>query len=141
MGKRIFCRTRNRPGKEINYDSGLKTIIHKEGTGDIPLPGQVVVVHYKGLLSDGTEFDNSHYRGSPISFPIGQGYVIKGWDEGLSEMRVGEKRTLIIPPELGYGPKGKGPIPPNSTLIFEVELVGIEKPKDKHDHSDPNHTH
>ena len=114
------------PGQEVNYDSGLKTIIHKEGSGDTPSPGQTVVVHYKGLLSDGTEFDNSHARGQPISFPIGQGYVIKGWDEALSKMKPGEKRTLIIPSDLGYGPSGKGSIPPNSTLIFEVELIEIK---------------
>ena len=114
------------PGKEMNYDSGLKTILHKDGSGATPTPGQTVVVHYKGFLGDGTQFDSSHDRGQPFSFAIGSGNVIKGWDEGLSYMKVGEKRTLIIPPELGYGEPGRGPIPPNSTLVFEVELVDIK---------------
>jgi len=114
------------PGKPINYDSGLQTIVHKEGTGELPQVGQTISVHYKGLLSDGTEFDNSHARGEPIKFPVGMGYVIKGWEEALLKMKAGEKRTLIIPPELAYGKNGKGPIPANSTLIFEVELLEIK---------------
>ncbi len=114
------------PGQEVNYESGLKTIVHKKGSGNKPVEGQTVIVHYKGILPDGTEFDNSHSRSEPISFPVGKGYVIKGWDEALLDMIPGEKRTLIIPPNLGYGERGKGPIPPNSTLIFEVELVEIK---------------
>ena len=114
------------PGTEVNYDSGLKTIIHKEGSGDMPKVGDNIIVHYKGLLADGTEFDSSHSRGTPFSFVVGQGRVIKGWDEALLKMKVGEKRTLIIPPELGYGERGAGgSIPPNATLIFEVELINI----------------
>jgi FKBP-type peptidyl-prolyl cis-trans isomerase len=128
------------PGKEVNYDSGLKTIIHKEGSGNMPKVGDNIIVHYKGLLADGTEFDSSHSRGTPFSFVVGQGRVIKGWDEALLKMKVGEKRTLIIPPELGYGERGAGgSIPPNATLIFEVELINIEG--SHHDHGDPNHTH
>ena len=128
------------PGKPVNYESGLQTIVHKEGTGNSPQAGQTITVHYKGLLSDGTEFDNSHSRGEPIKFPVGMGYVIKGWDEALLKMKVGEKRTLIIPPNLGYGQRGAGnSIPPNSTLIFEVELIKIND--SHHDHSDPNHKH
>ena len=88
--------------------------------------GNSVSVHYRGTLSDGTEFDNSHSRGEPSKFPVGMGYVIKGWDEALLKMKVGEKRTLIIPPELAYGKTAKGPIPANSTLIFEVELLEIK---------------
>ena len=115
------------PGKPINYDSGLQTIIHKDGTGEFPKEGQVVTVHYRGLLADGHEFDNSHTRGAPIEFPVGVGYVIKGWDEALLKMKPGEKRTLIIPPDLAYGPTAKGPIPANSILIFEIELLAIKK--------------
>ena len=130
------------PGKEVNYDSGLKTIIHIEGTGEMPSVGDEIVVHYKGLLADGTEFDSSHSRGTPFTFVVGQGRVIKGWDEALLKMKVGEKRTLIIPPELGYGERGAGAaIPPNSTLIFEVELIKIQTSHHDHNHDDPNHTH
>ena len=129
------------PGKEVNYDSGLKTIVHIEGKGSMPEAGDEIVVHYKGLLADGTEFDSSHSRGKPFIFVVGQGRVIPGWDEALLKMKVGEKRTLIIPPELGYGVRGAGTIPPNSTLIFEVELIKINDSQHKHDHSDPNHSH
>ena len=127
-GKPIFIDTDfSLPGKEINYDSGLKTIVHKEGVGDTPTSGQTVVVHYKGLLADGTKFDSSHDRNQPFEFSVGEGKVIKGWDEALSKMRTGEKRTLIIPPDLGYGARGAGGvIPPNATLIFEVELIEIK---------------
>ena len=123
----------------MNYESGLKTIIHIKGAGETPVPGDEIVVHYKGLLSDGTEFDSSHSRGKPFIFVVGQGRVIPGWDEALLKMQVGEKRTLIIPPNLGYGERGAGTIPPNSTLIFEVELININH--SDHDHSDPNHKH
>lgn len=84
-------------------------------------------VHYTGTLADGTKFDSSLDRGQPFSFPLGEGKVIKGWDEGLSTMRVGGKRQLVIPPDLGYGQRKSGPIPPNSTLYFEVELLKIRK--------------
>lgn len=87
--------------------------------------GDMVSVHYRGTLEDGTEFDASYNRGQPISFPLGGGRVIQGWDQGLLDMCVGEKRTLTIPPELGYGSRGVGPIPANSVLIFETELVAI----------------
>ena len=85
--------------------------------------------HFKhGKLENGTKFDSSHDRGQPFEFPLGMGRVIKGWDEGLSSMKIGGKRTLIIPPYLGYGKRGAGGvIPPNATLLFEVELVGIKK--------------
>lgn len=115
----------NLPGKEEVTDSGLRMIIHKEGDGDIARVGQTVYVHYTGLLETGKKFDSSHDRGKPFSFKLGQGRVIKGWEEALVLMKPGEKRTLIIPPELGYGERAAGPIPPNSILIFEVELVKV----------------
>ena len=111
------------PGKEEVTKSGLRMIIHKEGDGEVAKAGQTVHVHYTGLLETGKKFDSSHDRGQAFSFKLGQGRVIKGWEEALALMRPGEKRTLIIPPELGYGERAAGPIPPNSILIFEVELV------------------
>ena len=114
------------PGKEEVTKSGLRMIIHKNGNGEIPLPGQTVKVHYTGLLENGSKFDSSHDRGQPFSFQLGQGRVIKGWDEALALMSKGEKRTLIIPPEIGYGNRRKNKIPPNSTLIFEVELIDFQ---------------
>ena len=114
------------PGKEEVTNSGLRMIIHKDGNGEIPLPGQTVKVHYTGLLENGSKFDSSHDRGQPFSFQLGQGRVIKGWDEALALMSKGEKRTLIIPPEIGYGNRRKNKIPPNSTLIFEVELIDFQ---------------
>ncbi|KAL3457148.1 hypothetical protein BJX64DRAFT_269357 [Aspergillus heterothallicus] len=95
--------------------------------------GDTVHMHYRGTLAaDGSEFDASYNRGKPFTFPLGAGRVIKGWDQGLLDMCVGEKRTLTIPPEYGYGDRGVGPIPGGSTLIFETELIGIEGvPKDE----------
>ncbi len=106
-------------------DSGLQYIILKEGSGQSPESGQNVAVHYSGFLLDGTKFDSSYDRGEPIVFPIGQGRVIPGWDEGISLLKVGGKAKLIIPPSLGYGNRAIGPIPANSTLIFDVELVEL----------------
>ena len=114
------------PGREENTNSGLRMIIHKDGNGEKPLTGQTVNVHYTGLLETGFKFDSSHDRDKPFSFPLGQGRVIKGWDEAIALMSKGEKRTLIIPPELGYGSRSKGKIPSNSTLIFEVELIDFQ---------------
>jgi len=114
------------PGETVTTPSGLKYIDEVVGTGASPKPGQNVTVHYTGTLENGTKFDSSVDRGQPYSFPIGTGQVIKGWDEGLMTMKVGGKRRLIVPPNLGYGSSGKGTIPPNSTLIFEVELLGIK---------------
>lgn len=111
----------------ITTPSGLKYIDIKEGTGDTPKTGQTVEVHYTGTLEDGTKFDSSRDRNTPFKFKIGVGQVIKGWDEGVGTMKVGGSRQLIIPPELGYGARGAGGvIPPNATLIFDVELLGIK---------------
>ena len=112
--------------KAVTTASGLKYVVINEGTGAAPKTGQTVVVHYTGTLEDGTKFDSSRDRGQPFSFKLGVGQVIKGWDEGLSTMKVGDRRKLTIPPELGYGARGAGgTIPPNATLIFDVELLKI----------------
>lgn len=114
-------------GQEVTTASGLKYEVLRQGNGPEAKPGQTVSVHYTGWLTDGTKFDSSVDRGQPFDFPLGAGRVIKGWDEGVAGMKVGEKRKLTIPPELGYGPNGAGNvIPPNATLIFEVELLGIQ---------------
>jgi FKBP-type peptidyl-prolyl cis-trans isomerase len=114
--------------KEITTKSGLKYTITKPGSGPEAKAGQTVQVHYVGRLTNGTKFDSSYDRGQPIEFPLGTGHVIKGWDEGVAGMKKGEKRHLVIPPQLGYGDRGTpgGPIPPNATLVFDVELVGIK---------------
>lgn len=112
--------------KEQTTASGLKYIVLADSDGVVKV-GDNVWVHYTGMLTDGTTFDTSVGRG-PFSFVVGRGSVIKGWDEGLQGMKVGEKRKFIIPPELGYGPQGNGPkIPANATLVFEVELLGIKR--------------
>ncbi len=107
--------------------SNLKIEDLQVGSGDSPKAGDVVSVHYTGWLENGTKFDSSVDRGEPFEFVIGQGQVIKGWDEGVMTMKEGGKRRLTIPPELGYGARGAGGvIPPNATLIFEVELLDVK---------------
>lgn len=113
--------------KVITTASGLKYQILKRGKGASAMIGQTVSVHYTGWLTDGKKFDSSVDRGQPFSFSLGAGQVIKGWDEGVAGMKVGEKRKLTIPPDLGYGAAGAGGvIPPNATLIFDVELLGVQ---------------
>jgi peptidylprolyl isomerase len=114
-------------GKDTIYSgTGLKYIRMNKTEGASVTAGATVAVHYTGYLLDGTVFDSSVARGEPISFPIGQSRVIKGWDEGIAYLKVGEKARLIIPPSLGYGSRDMGPIPANSTLVFDVELVEVK---------------
>ncbi len=105
----------------------IKVEILEEGTGQAVKSGDKATVNYVGGLEDGTKFDSSYDRGIPLSFNLGAGEVIQGWDLGVAGMKVGEKRKLTIPSDLGYGSAGYGPIPPNATLIFEVELLGINQ--------------
>ena len=107
--------------------SGLSYIVTRRGEGRQPHPGEKVIVHYTGVMTNGVKFDSSLDRGQPFVFELGAGRVIKGWDEGIGKLKVGDQATLIIPPELAYGEKGRGPIPPNATLVFVIELVGIEE--------------
>jgi peptidylprolyl isomerase len=118
-------------GKTMTTASGLQIIDSTIGTGAAPKPGQICVMHYTGWLYEdgkkGKKFDSSVDRNEPFEFPIGQHKVIAGWDEGVSTMKVGGKRTLIIPPALGYGARGAGGvIPPNATLMFDVELLAVK---------------
>jgi FKBP-type peptidyl-prolyl cis-trans isomerase FkpA len=118
-------------GKIMTTPSGLQIIDTQVGTGASPKPGQTCIMHYTGWLYEngqkGKKFDSSVDRNEPFEFPIGMKRVIAGWDEGVSTMKVGGKRTLIIPPELGYGARGAGGvIPPNATLMFDVELLGVK---------------
>ncbi len=139
-GSPYFARVFAAPGKETNYTlnysftpekiitpsaSGLQYIDLAEGAGATPQTGQTVKVQYTGILTNGAKFDSSLDRNQPFSFRIGVGQVIQGWDEGISTMKVGGRRQLIIPPALGYGSQGAGSIPPNAILIFDVEVLGI----------------
>ncbi|MCV9388861.1 FKBP-type peptidyl-prolyl cis-trans isomerase [Reichenbachiella ulvae] len=112
----------------ITTESGLRYVITEEGDGAMPEKGNVVVVHYNGTLLDGTKFDSSYDRDQPFEFPLGQGRVIPGWDEGIALLKVGTKATLYVPSALAYGPRGAGAvIKPNSILKFDVELLDIKK--------------
>jgi peptidylprolyl isomerase len=112
----------------VQTPSGVKYVIQKKGTGNKPAAGKTVQVNYRGSFLSGQVFDSSDTRGRPLEFPAGVGAVIKGWDEMIMDMQVGEKRVAIIPPELAYGERGagNGVIPPNSFLVFEMELVGVK---------------
>jgi FKBP-type peptidyl-prolyl cis-trans isomerase FkpA len=111
----------------VTTPSGLQYEDIQVGAGPEATAGKQVEVHYTGWLADGTKFDSSHDRRTPFSFPLGAGRVIKGWDEGVVGMKVGGKRKLTIPPQLGYGSRGAGGvIPPNAQLIFEVELLRVK---------------
>jgi FKBP-type peptidyl-prolyl cis-trans isomerase len=117
------------PGQnERVLPSGLKIVEVREGHGDrAAKAGDTVVVHYTGRLTNGKKFDSSRDRHEPFSFQLGAGQVIRGWDEGIAGMKIGEQRKLIIPPDLAYGERGAPPvIPPNATLVFDVDLLGIQ---------------
>ena len=123
--------TTSAKAQSMTTASGLQITDTKVGTGPSPKAGQTCVMHYTGWLykdgKKGAKFDSSVDRGDPFEFTLGVGQVIKGWDEGVAGMKVGGKRTLVIPPQLGYGARGAGGvIPPNATLIFEVELLGVK---------------
>jgi FKBP-type peptidyl-prolyl cis-trans isomerase len=114
-------------GQEVTTSSGLKYVDQVLGTGDVAIAGKTITVHYTGWLENGKKFDSSVDRGQPFSFPLGGGRVIKGWDEGVQGMKVGGKRKLTIPSDLGYGSRGAGGvIPANATLVFDVELLGVK---------------
>ncbi|MCJ2044449.1 FKBP-type peptidyl-prolyl cis-trans isomerase [Methylobacterium sp. J-078] len=128
-GALILAMTASASAETITTPSGLQYRDEVVGTGPEPKAGQKVSVHYTGWLDEGgkpgKKFDSSRDRGTPFTFTLGAGQVIAGWDTGVATMRVGGKRTLIIPPDQGYGPRGAGGvIPPNATLIFDVELLG-----------------
>ena len=128
----------NASAEPVELVPGLTYVTTKNGSGRMAVPGDIAEVHYTGWLFDpnaennrGDKFDSSVDRGSPFPFPLGAGRVISGWDQGVAGMLIGEKRVLTIAPELAYGPRGRGPIPPNATLIFEVELLGLTGPGDE----------
>ena len=112
-------------GAEVTTGSGLKYTDLVVGTGPSPQQGQTAVVHYTGTLTDGTKFDSSRDKGQPYSFALGRGEVIKGWDEGVATMKVGGRRRLVVPAALAYGARPRPGIPANSTLVFDVELLGV----------------
>jgi FKBP-type peptidyl-prolyl cis-trans isomerase len=119
----------NNNTKEMDQQNNVSNLELKDltvGAGDVAVSGKEVTVHYTGVFADGKKFDSSRDRGVPFTFKLGAGMVIKGWDVGVEGMKVGGKRLLVIPPELAYGPNDYGPIPGNSTLIFEVELLEVK---------------
>jgi peptidylprolyl isomerase len=114
-------------GAEVTTPSGLRYADIVVGDGPSPQTGQTAVVHYTGTLTNGVEFDGSRRKGRPYEFPLGRGEVIRGWDEGVATMKVGGRRRLTVPPQLGYGERGRPPsIPPNTTLVFDIELLGVK---------------
>jgi len=125
----IVYMVKNRGGsvaQEVKTPSGLKYTDLVIGTGPTPQRGQTLSVHYTGTLENGFKFDSSRDRGTPMEFKFGVQPMIKGWDEGLATMKVGGRRKLVVPPDLGYGRQGRPDIPPNSTLLFDVELLGVK---------------
>ena len=116
-------------GRFRSADSGLKIAVVKEGTGEVLTNGMHVKINYSGWLENGTKFDSSIGKGRPFEFTLGAGRVIKGWEEGLLGMTVGERRQLIIPAKLAYGDRAVGEIPPGATLVFNVEAVGVANPR------------
>lgn len=127
--KGLFSKEKNKLAQahEVTTPSGLRYRDTVVGNGPSPRQGQRVSVHYTGWLTDGSKFDSSRDRGQPFTFSLGRGEVIKGWDEGVASMKIGGRRKLTIPSDLGYGPRGMPPvIPPNATLIFDVELLGVQ---------------
>jgi FKBP-type peptidyl-prolyl cis-trans isomerase FkpA len=127
LASSIACGQTKPASSEVTMPDGLKYTDDTLGTGVEAVPGKTVSVHYTGWLLDGTKFDSSRDRNQPFQFPLGGGRVIKGWDEGVAGMKVGGKRTLVIPPSLGYGAQGAGGvIPGNATLKFEVELLDVK---------------
>jgi peptidylprolyl isomerase len=112
-------------GKNVTFPSGLQIEVKQMGTGNIPKKGEKIRAHYHGTFTNGNKFDSSIERGTPYEFTVGQGQVIQGWDEAFQLLPVGSKARLTIPPDLGYGAQDHGTIPPNSTLIFDVELLAI----------------
>lgn len=113
-------------GTMTETETGLHYVTLEEGTGEVAEPGDTVLVHYTGWLPTGEQFDSSRERGEPFQFLLGAGRVIPGWDQGVAGMTVGERRKLVIPPDLGYGAAGGGDvIPPNATLVFDVELIEV----------------
>ncbi|CAE8637732.1 unnamed protein product [Polarella glacialis] len=125
---RPTCRAAAASAEEVPWTTTPSGLQYRElvvGEGELPVKGQTVHVHYTGSLENGKVFDSSIPRGAPLEFPVGSGKVIAGWDEGILTMRVGGKRQLKIPPKLGYGRQGVGPIPANATLLFECELVSL----------------
>jgi len=113
------------PGSYKTTKSGLKYAVISPGSGDVAVKDVAATVHYTGWLENGTKFDSSLDQGEPFRFIVGRREVIPAWDEGVAGMKVGEKRQLVVPPKLGYGPEGAGPIPPNATLIFDIELLKV----------------
>jgi peptidylprolyl isomerase len=128
----LFVPNNTQANSQLNVNTpntGVETRDVVAGSGPIAAPGDRVTVHYVGTLTDGKVFDSSKDRGEPFSFVLGAGDVIKGWDQGLVGMKVGGTRRLVIAPDFAYGDRAIGPIPANSTLVFEVELLGVEKPQ------------